>query len=89
MHQTSPHNGTLITWGKGFTCPGAVGKDPAVLLEEALTRQGMQVEWIVHCELAIIRTAPRPEICVNIDLQGATQNWAMIRLRMSLLAFCS
>ena len=44
MHQTSPHNGTMITWGKGFTNPGAVGRDPAVLLEEALSRQGMQVQ---------------------------------------------
>ena len=43
MHQTSPHHGRLIKWSKGFTNAGAVGKDPAEMLEQALRRQGMPV----------------------------------------------
>lgn len=43
MQQTSPHHGTLIKWGKGFTNAGAEGNNPATLLEQALERQGMPV----------------------------------------------
>jgi hypothetical protein len=32
--------GKLITWTKGFTCEGVVGKDPVQLLEQALKRAG-------------------------------------------------
>ncbi len=32
--------GKLITWTKGFTCEGVIGKDPVQLLEQALKRAG-------------------------------------------------
>lgn len=32
--------GKLITWTKGFTCEGVVGRDPVQLLEQALKRAG-------------------------------------------------
>jgi hexokinase len=39
--QTSPASGKLLEWTKGFTASGVVGRDVAVLLEEALGRRGL------------------------------------------------
>ncbi len=39
VEQTAVDAGTLLRWTKGYTNPGAVGKDPAKLLHEAFKRR--------------------------------------------------
>ncbi|KAI8994717.1 hexokinase-domain-containing protein [Pilobolus umbonatus] len=41
--QTSVNRGVLKQWTKGFACQGAVGKDPAVLLQDAFRRKNLNV----------------------------------------------
>lgn len=41
--QTSISRGTLIEWTKGFSAPNVVGKDVAVLLEEAFVRRSLRI----------------------------------------------
>ncbi|KAI8332034.1 hexokinase-domain-containing protein [Chlamydoabsidia padenii] len=41
--QTSIDSGELKQWTKGFSCANAVGKDPAVLLQDAFHRKNLQV----------------------------------------------
>ncbi|ORZ04639.1 hexokinase-domain-containing protein [Absidia repens] len=41
--QTSINSGELKQWTKGFACANAVGKDPAVLLQDAFHRKNLQV----------------------------------------------
>jgi len=41
--QTSVNRGVLKQWTKGFSCLGAVGKDPAVLLQDAFRRKNLNV----------------------------------------------
>ncbi|KAI8984577.1 hypothetical protein BDF20DRAFT_860667 [Mycotypha africana] len=42
--QSSINRGTLSTWTKGFACTGAVGKDPVLLLQDALLRKHVPVK---------------------------------------------
>lgn len=41
--QTAINAGKLLRWTKGFSCPGAVGKDIVQLLQEALDRNTVNV----------------------------------------------
>lgn len=41
--QTSLARGTLIRWDKGWDIPGAVGKDPCAMLQEAIDNIGLPV----------------------------------------------
>lgn len=41
--QTSLASGTLIHWDKGWDIPEAVGKDPCVMLQEAVNKLGLPV----------------------------------------------
>ncbi|EED21457.1 glucokinase, putative [Talaromyces stipitatus ATCC 10500] len=41
--QTSLAGGTLIRWDKGWDIPEAVGKDPCVMLQEAIDKLGLPV----------------------------------------------
>lgn len=43
MEQTAIDRGTLISWTKGFSCPGAVGKEVVQLLQGCLDRQHVPV----------------------------------------------
>lgn len=45
LHQRSLDSGQLISWTKGFTAEGVVGKDIIKLMNEALLRKG--VSWIM------------------------------------------
>ena len=45
MEQTALNRGKLIKWTKGFTNKGAEGSDVSVLLEEALNKLGMKVQY--------------------------------------------
>ncbi|KAI9300498.1 hexokinase-domain-containing protein, partial [Cunninghamella echinulata] len=38
------NRGTLTTWTKGFNCTGAIGKDPVLLLQDALFRKHVPVK---------------------------------------------
>ncbi|KAI9358043.1 hexokinase-domain-containing protein [Pilaira anomala] len=42
--QTKINRGVLSTWTKGFACSGAVGKDPVLLLQDALLRKHVPVK---------------------------------------------
>ncbi|KAI9480557.1 MAG: hexokinase-domain-containing protein [Benjaminiella poitrasii] len=42
--QTKINRGVLSTWTKGFACTGAVGKDPVLLLQDALLRKHVPVK---------------------------------------------
>ncbi|KAI8884041.1 hypothetical protein K501DRAFT_285047 [Backusella circina FSU 941] len=42
--QTKINRGILSTWTKGFACTGAVGKDPVLLLQDALLRKHVPVK---------------------------------------------
>ncbi|KAI8971403.1 hexokinase-domain-containing protein [Pilobolus umbonatus] len=42
--QTKINRGTLSSWTKGFSCTGAVGKDPALLLQDSLMRKHLPVK---------------------------------------------
>ncbi|CAI2164954.1 17079_t:CDS:2 [Funneliformis geosporum] len=44
VEQTAIDKGNLISWTKGFTCAGAVGKDVVFMLQEALNRKGVPVK---------------------------------------------
>lgn len=46
LKQKSVNHGTLIKWNKGFTNSGSVDEDPTDMLEAALARQGMKVQFI-------------------------------------------
>lgn len=41
--QTSINRGVLKQWTKGFACAGAVGNDPAILLQDALHKKELNV----------------------------------------------
>ncbi|KAI9297513.1 putative glucokinase [Neoconidiobolus thromboides FSU 785] len=41
--QTAINRGKLLMWNKGFTCPGALGKDVVQLLQDALDRRLLNV----------------------------------------------
>ncbi|KXN71641.1 hypothetical protein CONCODRAFT_78213 [Conidiobolus coronatus NRRL 28638] len=43
VNQTAINRGKLMFWNKGFTCPGAVGKDVVQLLQDALDRKQVNV----------------------------------------------
>jgi hexokinase len=47
VDQRAVASGKLISWTKGFTAPGAEGRDVVVLLSEALQRKGMDFIHIV------------------------------------------
>jgi hexokinase len=42
--QSKINRGVLSTWTKGFACTGAVGKDPVLLLQDALLRKHVPVK---------------------------------------------
>ncbi|KAG0175435.1 glucokinase [Apophysomyces sp. BC1034] len=42
--QSKINRGRLSTWTKGFSCSGAVGKDPVMLLQDALLRKHLPVK---------------------------------------------
>ncbi|KAL0083978.1 hexokinase-domain-containing protein [Phycomyces blakesleeanus] len=42
--QTKINRGTLSQWTKGFVCTGAIGKDPVMLLQDALLRKHLPVK---------------------------------------------
>ncbi|KAI8388163.1 hexokinase-domain-containing protein [Radiomyces spectabilis] len=42
--QSKINRGTLLTWTKGFSCTGAVGKDPVILLQDALLKKHLPVK---------------------------------------------
>ncbi|KAI8092660.1 hexokinase-domain-containing protein [Halteromyces radiatus] len=42
--QSKINRGILTTWTKGFNCSGAVGKDPVLLLQDALLRKHVPVK---------------------------------------------
>ncbi|CEP12643.1 hypothetical protein [Parasitella parasitica] len=42
--QSRINRGVLTTWTKGFACTGAVGKDPVLLLQDALLRKHVPVK---------------------------------------------
>ncbi|KAF7728829.1 glucokinase [Apophysomyces ossiformis] len=42
--QSRINRGRLSTWTKGFSCSGAVGKDPVMLLQDALLRKHLPVK---------------------------------------------
>ncbi|CAO3585993.1 unnamed protein product [Absidia cylindrospora] len=42
--QSKINRGILTTWTKGFNCTGAVGKDPVLLLQDALLRKHIPVK---------------------------------------------
>lgn len=45
--QTSLASGRLIRWDKGWDIPEAIGRDPCVLLQEAIDRKGLPVRVAV------------------------------------------
>ncbi|KAI7863002.1 hexokinase-domain-containing protein [Spinellus fusiger] len=44
VFQTSINRGLLSTWTKGYACTGAIGKDPVILLQDALLRKHIPVK---------------------------------------------
>ncbi|ORX50587.1 hypothetical protein DM01DRAFT_1337744 [Hesseltinella vesiculosa] len=42
--QSKINRGVLLQWTKGFSCSGAVGKDPVLLLQDALLRKHVPVK---------------------------------------------
>jgi hexokinase len=47
--QSSIKTGNLIEWTKGFATQGCVGHDPALLLQEAITRKGLPLTVDALC----------------------------------------
>ncbi|KAJ0415155.1 hypothetical protein BJY00DRAFT_293946 [Aspergillus carlsbadensis] len=45
--QTSLASGRLIHWDKGWDIPDALGRDPCVMLQDAIDRQGLPIRVIV------------------------------------------
>ncbi|RUP45258.1 hexokinase-domain-containing protein [Jimgerdemannia flammicorona] len=43
VYQSKINRGTLKSWTKGFSCPGLVGKDPVVMLQDALAKKHVPV----------------------------------------------
>ncbi|KAI8388245.1 uncharacterized protein BYT42DRAFT_491468 [Radiomyces spectabilis] len=46
IFQTSMNRGVLKQWTKGFACSGAVGKDAALMLQEALHKKHINVDIV-------------------------------------------
>ncbi|CAO3609373.1 unnamed protein product [Cunninghamella blakesleeana] len=44
VNQTKINRGNLTSWTKGFNCTGAIGKDPVLLLQDALFRKHVPVK---------------------------------------------
>jgi len=43
VNLTSINRGNLMQWTKGFSCSGAIGKDPALMLQDSFRRKNMKV----------------------------------------------
>jgi hexokinase len=43
VNLTSINRGNLMQWTKGFSCTGAIGKDPALMLQDSFRRKNMNV----------------------------------------------
>lgn len=46
VEQRALDSGTLLTWTKGFSAPGAVGNDVVRLLQDAFDRKGVRVKCV-------------------------------------------
>ncbi|KAM3588921.1 hypothetical protein VKS41_001350 [Umbelopsis sp. WA50703] len=43
VNLTAINRGNLMQWTKGFACAGAIGKDPALMLQDSLRRKNLKV----------------------------------------------
>ena len=46
VEQTALDQGTLLTWTKGFSAAGALGKDVVRMLQDALNKKNLHVKCV-------------------------------------------